>query len=385
MRVLLLSPVSGRDIAGGDVAYTEALMARSPAGVEYTSYDVALENGSLVERGRRPGHGKMRAVDALIFGARAIEIALRRSGRVFREPFRYLTADPDAFDLVHSHIFATRLVDTDLPLVTSSGFPLPVLYEDRFHWSHRRVVAAAGIERAMARAVGAEVSWIPPRRAAVAMVQSDHYRQHLVSEGADPDRVVVRTLGIEGRPGAPRTGIPQTIGYVSGNFDGKGGREVLAAFARLLVERPEAHLVIVGSAPRELDPALFPPGSVEWHGVVPRARVLGELLPRIDVLVLPSRCDSGPPYVILEALQQGIPVVTSDLPWIDEGLAGPGVRRVPVDPDEVSRALADLFCPDTYRDASQAAIDLWKARYSMEILAEQVGETYRAALRRNRR
>ena len=79
VRVLLMSPVSGHDVPGGDVAYTEALIARPPDGVTYTTYVDALSRGTLVERGRRPKHGVMQGTDALIFAGRAVEIGLRKS------------------------------------------------------------------------------------------------------------------------------------------------------------------------------------------------------------------------------------------------------------------------------------------------------------------
>jgi glycosyltransferase involved in cell wall biosynthesis len=379
VRVLLMSPVSGHDIPGGDVAYTEALVARPPEGVTYTTYVDALADGTLVERGRRPKHSAMQGTDALVFGARAIELGLRRSGIMFREPFRYVTVEPGAFDLMHTHVFPVRLVDTDLPLVTSSGFPLPVLYEDRFGWSHRRVVAATAAERILSRAVGAEVFWLPPRRVARTMVQSAHYRNALIDAGAEPDEVAVRTLGIEGGAFPSRTGTPTTVGFVSTMFEQKGGTVVLAAFQKVLAERPDARLVIVGSERRPHDVPL-PEESVDWVGPVSRRRVLDELLATIDVLAHPTRCDSGPPYVILEALQRGIPVVTSDLVWIDEGLTGPAVRRVQADPWQVSEALIDLLDADTYGEASSAAVDLWRTRYSMDVLAVLVGGTYREAL-----
>lgn len=374
-----MSPVSSHDVAGGDVAYTEALVARPPDGVSYTTYVDALADGSLVERGRRPRHGVMRATDAVVFGARAVELGLRRSRIMFREPYRYLSVVPGAFDLVHAHVFPVRLIGTGVPLVTSSGFPLPVLYEDRFQWSHRRVVTAGAAERVLARAVGAEVPWLPPRRAVRTMVQSVHFRDQLVAAGADRSEVVVRTLGIDGGPGPVRRGRPVTVGFISTGFEEKGGPVVLAAFQKLLAEYPGAHLVVIGSEGQHHDVSL-PTGSVTWAGRVPRHRVLNELLPAIDVLAHPTRCDSGPPYVILEALQRGIPVVTSDLVWIDEGLAGPGVRRVPADAGRVSEALIELFDTDTYHEASAAAVQLWRTRYSMEVLAEQIGATYREAL-----
>ena len=73
-------------------------------------------------------------------------------------------------------------------------------------------------------------------------------------------------------------------------------------------------------------------------------------------------------------------MVTSDLPWMDEGLTGAGVRRVQPDPPQVAEALIDLFDADTYAEASVAAIDLWRSRYSMDVLAELIGATYREAL-----
>jgi glycosyltransferase involved in cell wall biosynthesis len=379
MRVLLMSPVAGHDVPGGDVAYTEALLARPPTGVTYTSYVDALAEGSLVERGRRPRHGSISGTDVVVLGARAVELGLRASGLMFRESYRYLTVDPDAFDLMHAHIFAIRLIASDLPLVTSSGFPLSVLYEDRFYWTHRRVIVAAAADRVMSRVVGAEIPWLPPRRASRTMVQSAHYRNRLIEGGAGPDRVAVRTLGIEGRGSTPRNRRPTTVGFVTTTFEQKGGSTVLEAFRRLLAERPDARLVIVGSE-RGPSPDGLPAESVTWMGMVPRRRLLEEILPAVDVMVLPTHCDSGPPFAILEALQRGIPVVTSDLVWIDEELAGPGVRRVPVDPTLVAAALIDLLDEDTYRRASAAAVALWEARYTMDAVAEQVGATYREAL-----
>ena len=379
VRVLLMSPVDGVDPPGGDIAYTESLLARPPDGVTYTTYTDALAGGTLVERGRRPRHGAIRATDVVTLGARVVEHGLRRSGLLYREPYRYLTVDPDAFDLVHAHLFPVRLLGPQLPLVTSSGLPLTVLYEDRFGWSRRHVHAATRAERLLSTVVGTEVSWFPPRRAAVTMVQSGHYRDRLVEAGADPGRVVTQALGIEGAAAAPRTGVPRTIGFVATVFEEKGGPVVLAAFRRLLADHPGARLLVIGTPPPTTDPGL-PPGSVEWLGTVTRDELLDTVYPRIDVLALPTRCDSGTPYVVLEALQRGVPVVASDLPWLDEGLDGPGVRRVPAEADPVAAAFRDLFDPGTYAAASRAAVDLWSGRYSMEVVAAQIGATYRAAL-----
>ena len=373
-----MSPVSGLDVSGGDVSYTEALLACPPEGVTYTTYPDAMAAGTLVERGRKPRHGHHDPLDAALLVARAAELGLRRTGVLFREPVRYLTVDPEAFDLVHAHVFPVRQVGSDVSLVTSSGFPLPVLYRDRMGWSARRVAVADRGERAVAALTGTEVAWLPPRRAARTMVQSEHYRHALVAAGADPERVVVHPLGIEGEAGAPRTGPPTTVGFVSTVFEEKGGPVAVEAVRALQARRPGLRLVVVGAAPRGGVPQEV--SGVEWRGTVPRAELLGPVLAGIDILVLPTRCDSGPPYVVLEALQRGIPVVTSDLPWIDEGLTGPGVRRVRPAVGPVADALGELLDPQAYGAASEAAVALWRARYSQEVLADQIGATYREAL-----
>jgi len=250
-----------------------------------------------------------------------------------------------------------------VPLVTSSGFPLPVLYEDRFGRAHRHVTVATATERVLSRAVGAvgaEVPWLPPRRAVRVMVQSEHYRG--AGDGRRrPGDVVVRTLGIDGVARPRRTGRPTPVGFTSTMSEEKGGTVVLAAFPELLAERPDARLV-VGSGRR-------PTGAGSSTRCCP-----------------PSTSSStrraatpGRPNVILGALQRGIPVVTSDPASIDEGLTGPGVRRVPADPLPVSGALIDLFDPETSVAASAAAIALWRSRYSMDVLAELIGTSYREA------
>lgn len=379
VRVLLMSPVAGVDPPGGDLAFTEALLARPPDGVVYTTYVDALAEGSLVERGRRAKHGRMRPVDVPVLAARVAEHGLRRAGVLFREPYRYLTADPDAYDLVHAHVFPIRPVGPGLPMVTSSGMPLPVLYEGRFAWTHRRAALAGRGERLLSAAVGAEVSWFPPRRAAVTMVQSARYRDHLLAEGADPRRVVVQPVGIEGAAGSPRTGRPTTVGFVATGFDEKGGAVVVEAFRRLVAGHPGLRLLIVGSPARDLVPPL-PAGSVDWLGPVPRHELLEGLLARIDVLVLPTPCDSGVPYAVLEAMQRGIPVVASELTWLDGHLRGPGARRVPAAAGPLCAAVGELLDPDVYARASRAVLELWAARYSMEVVAGQIGAVYRAAL-----
>ena len=53
---------------------------------------------------------------------------------------------------------------------------------------------------------------------------------------------------------------------------------------------------------------------------------------------------------------------------------------MPADPSPVGGALIELFDPETYVAASAAATELWRSRYSMDVLAELIGTTYREAM-----
>ena len=207
-----------------------------------------------------------------ILATRVLEYGVRRSGLLFREALRYFTISPDAFDLVHAHSCTVHLVGTDLPLVTSAGYPLSVLYEFAFGWSHRHAAIASHVERLISPRWRAEVPWLPPRRAALSLVQSDHFRNTLVASGAEPDRVIVCTTGLDGVPAEPRPGPPLTVGFIAKNFTVKGGPVVLRAFRKLLLTHPEVRLMIVGSDPVPHGVSL-PSGSVEWHGPVGRREV----------------------------------------------------------------------------------------------------------------
>src|SRR5207302_3559423 len=131
MRVLLLSPLAGRDPICGDTVYTEELLSNPPLGVQYEDYESALRAGRLRELARRPaisrasGAGKLR--ESLSYaGARSVN-AFRQMGVLFREPFRHFSVEPDAYDAIHCHAFSASFRKRP-PLVVSSAAVLTDLY-----------------------------------------------------------------------------------------------------------------------------------------------------------------------------------------------------------------------------------------------------------------
>ena len=191
LRILLFSPVRGRDPESGDIAYTEALLADPPPGVTYTTYAEALDAGLVRVRGRRPRRGDAALLDLVLLIVRVGELSLRKVGVMFREPTWYVTIDPSAFDVVHQHLFAVRQIGSRVPVVSSAGYPLPILYGAREKWSARRLGLATALERAYAHVMNVHNPWLRCAPGNLMTVYSERFRDYLIGMGAHPEQVSV--------------------------------------------------------------------------------------------------------------------------------------------------------------------------------------------------
>lgn len=378
LRVLLFSPVRGLDPPGGDIAYTEALLADPPDGVEYVTYPEAIERGLVAVRGRRTRHGRMRAADVGILGLRAVESGLRRSGVMFREPYWYVSIEPGAFDLIHSHLFALRQVGPRIPVVSSDGYPLEVLYQNVDGWSRRRASLATRVEELCARTTGTHVPGLWAPSGDLMTVYTERFREWVVQRGRTRAPVEVIGNALEPLDPPDRFSDGRTLVFVGRDFRSKGGDIAAAAFDRLRREHSDLRLIVVTSAsdtPRELSGV---PG-VELLLDAPRDEVLGGVLPRSDVLLLPTRSDCGAPYGLLEALRSGVPAVVSDHPWLDERLGLPAVERSDLSAEGFAAAAARLLGRD--RDATaRDARALWAESFSTSGFGRRLLDMYRRQL-----
>ena len=384
IRVLLLSPVRELDPANGDVTYTEQLLANPPQGVRYTSYDEALADGTLIERFRRqPGATPLAAMRRepqpwKLLREAAVNAA-RRRGLLFREPFRFFDVDPNAFDLVHSHVFSVRL-GGDLPLVVSNSIQIDRLYTDGFGMNPAQVRRLERRDRWLAARCGVTHSAYGQHGAVRVVCFSEYLKQSLLAAGTKSNRLAVVPPGVdtEALPALATTG-PMHLGFV-GEWKAKGGQQVLDAFLRLRRKHPDIRLTVVGGE------AQFGPEESEKFGITwlprqDRGVLIGEVLPQFSVFVYPSRFD-GLPLTLLEVMALGIPVIVSDygaLPEVvDKGRAG--IVAPLGQPDALYEALCLVVDPAVRAQLGRAGMTRVRKCYNLRSTSAALGNVYRDSL-----
>jgi glycosyltransferase involved in cell wall biosynthesis len=138
---------------------------------------------------------------------------------------------------------------------------------------------------------------------------------------------------------------PVRLAFVGNDWERKGGPRLLRWHQAHLVGRAELHVCSNGAPVDRTLP------DVVWHGAVPRAELLADVLPSMHALVLPTRSDMSP-WAVAEATSLGLPVVTSDVGGIGELVVDgeTGCLLQPDDEDGFVRAITRLVDDDAWRD-----------------------------------
>jgi hypothetical protein len=165
--------------------------------------------------------------------------------------------------------------------------------------AYGHLTASERVERAKAAVVGRAF-----RAAHTVLAWTDWVRRSLIDDyGIDSQRIVVLHPGTRLPPPAPsRSGRPRRILFVGGEFERKGGRELLAA----LDEAPfdwELDVVTRSTLPPR-------PGVCVHAGLTAGDPQLQNLYAAADVFALPTLGEAVP-HVVAEAMAAGLPVVAS--------------------------------------------------------------------------
>jgi glycosyltransferase involved in cell wall biosynthesis len=199
-----------------------------------------------------------------------------------------------------------------------------------------------------ARAMGAS-----PRKLVVIPNAVDSARFHR-PDAAQRDAARAQ-LGLNGRPAIAFFGRDPAI---------KGADILAGAMARL----PDVTVVAVATPAATV-------AELARHGrvvSVPFTDDVREVLWAVDAVALPSRGE-GMPFVALEAVACGLPVVASDLPWAVELAQGSATVRLArsEDPAALADALRDMLAaPPQPVSPHGGELDLW---------AEQIVKLYAAS------
>jgi glycosyltransferase involved in cell wall biosynthesis len=175
--------------------------------------------------------------------------------------------------------------------------------------------------------------------AAVVVAWTEWSAESLRSDyGVPAERVVTLNPGVDAAvfrdiPGDERGRGPLRVLFVGNGVERKGLPQLIDAVRRA---RVDAVVDVVTS-----DPVPAAPGVHVHAGLAPGSAALLRLFGSADVLALPTRADAAP-WVVLEAMAAGLPVVSSRVAAIPELVGDAGTLLQPGDVDGLAGALEQL-------------------------------------------
>lgn len=311
----------------------------------------------------------------------------------------------ERFDLVHVHAHRALLRGLDTtPLVMSEGSSSAVYLSDYLGWDEARLARGYRRSRRLYHALGIHDRLLAMQRVSRAYVFSHWARELNLRWGADPDKLEVIYPGFPVPPLPDRSDHQRfTFLFVGGDFERKGGFELVEAFSRLVRDVPDARLVIVGSdldrpnpdrlehswVPvkrqtelRELLENLCHGGHVVREDWVDQKRLREEIFPAADAFVMPTRAE-GFGFTNVEAMSFALPVITSTVGPAAEIVRDgeTGVLVPPGDVQGLSEAMLTLAnTPGEARRMGEAGRVAFEARFTRKRFQQALSDLYRRVL-----
>ncbi len=222
-------------------------------------------------------------------------------------------------------------------------------------------------------------------------VSSNSYDDIVADHGVDPDRLHIVHVGVDPDHFRPLPGVEPVPGRVmttaSADVAMKGLRYLLEAVAKLRVERPETHLVVIGrpkedSATLGIIDRLGLTDAVEFVSGVSDDRIV-ELYNEAEVAVVPSLYE-GFSLPAIEAMSCGTPLIASTGGALPEVVGDDGETALHVPPGDVGALTARLGDaldrPDLRATIGAAGRTRVIENFSWRITATRTVEHYRALL-----
>ncbi len=217
--------------------------------------------------------------------------------------------------------------------------------------------------------------------------------EQVVARGLVPrERMVVIPNGIDLAPAAPtdidvrsRLGLPPgtplvaTVARVAAQ---KAPEQFVRACAAVARRRPAVHFLLVGLGPRQakVDRELARAGPAlagRFHQI-PHLADAAAVMGQFDVFVLLSRYEGGP-YVPLEAMRAGVPVVLSDVVG-NQDTVTPGTTGFLVpfgDADAAATAVIELLDDGRLRESVVTAARARLAQdFDVKVMGERLARLY---------
>ena len=291
-------------------------------------------------------------------------------------------------DLLHAHLGEDLAV---VPIAAAAARRRRIPWVLSIHMSLEHTYAAHSHRTRAFRKIGAVLERHGARRADAVICLTPRLAALLIDAGIPADRVRVIPSGavpaaFRSPRGEPLASIPRPrVVFVGRLVRQKGVQMLLEAMARLRTEG--ARLAIVGDGPQR---ASLERAASEL-GIGNRVRFLGlhahDRIPAVlagaDVLALPSVYEELG-SVLVEAMQDGLPIVATDVGGIPDAVGRAGVLVPAGDAVRFASAL-DALLADADRRARLGALARERARgFNWDVLADRVLGAYRVALARRR-
>jgi glycosyltransferase involved in cell wall biosynthesis len=221
------------------------------------------------------------------------------------------------------------------------------------------------------------------RRAVRLLTISEHNRAYLERIGVPADKLAVVRCGVSfaSRPSEPHWTDREVyrIGTL-GRLVEKKGVEVLIRAVAQLRERPyRIELSIAGDGPLrgDLEKLAVDLGlgeTVRFEGSMPHDQVQS-WMHGLDAFVLACKQDAngdmdGIPVVLMEAMSQAVPVISTRLSGIPELVMDgeTGLLAAPGDPDELAEHIDRLLtAPDLRQQLAEHAVDHVRSEFGQQV------------------